>query len=148
MWRLRSKQMRKLTTLLLVIFMTINLAFGQTQKATTENGKAVILNPNGTWKYSAVNKPTSSEGSEFIGKWTEDNSEIFTISKIGNKFHFESNLLMDGAKTELDATLVNGELSGRPVDDMTKKNTTIKLSGAMLIVTNLYGNNKTLHKIK
>lgn len=32
--------------------MTINLAFGQTQKATTESGKTVILNPNGTWNYS------------------------------------------------------------------------------------------------
>jgi hypothetical protein len=28
-------------------------AFGQTKKATTEDGKAVILNENGTWTYAA-----------------------------------------------------------------------------------------------
>ena len=52
--------------------MTINLAFGQTQKATTENGKAVILNPNGTWKYSDAKPTQNSTGDrdKFIGTFT------------------------------------------------------------------------------
>lgn len=43
--------MKKVTTFLAVI-LTINLSFGQIQKATTESGKTVTLNTNGTWEYT------------------------------------------------------------------------------------------------
>jgi len=44
--------MKKLTALLIVIIMTINFAFGQSQNAITESGKTVVLYEGGTWKYA------------------------------------------------------------------------------------------------
>ena len=95
-----------------------------------------------------VDKTADDIGVKFIGKWTEDDYEIFTIRKTGEKFHIESNILWDGAKTEWTAKLVNGELVGRPVDDGTGGNTIITIAGAKLRITNLFGNNKILHKSK
>lgn len=84
----------------------------------------------------------------FVGKWTADGSEIFTITKNGSVYHFRSNLSSDGNYSDMDAKLVNGELVGRAEDDMTNKNTIIKIIGTEMHVINLYGNNLTLHKLK
>lgn len=94
------------------------------------------------------NKSVVDKGEKFLGKWTEDDYETFTITKIGEKFHIESDILWDGVKTEWNARLINGELVGRPADDATGRNTVIKIVGANLKVTNLFDNNKTLHKSK
>lgn len=89
-----------------------------------------------------------NDGDIFVGKWTADGSEIFTITKIGNVYHFKSNLSSDGNYSDMDAKLVNGELVGRAEDDMTNKNTIVKIIGTEMHVINLYGNNMTLHKLK
>jgi len=47
-----TNAMKKITTTILTVLMTISFAFGQTQKATTESGKKVILNTDGTWKFA------------------------------------------------------------------------------------------------
>ena len=55
---MRSKNlylaMRKLT-LCLILFLKLSIAFGQ-MEATTKDGKAVILNSDGTWKYAEEGK--------------------------------------------------------------------------------------------
>lgn len=47
--------------ILLLILICAFSAFGQT-KATTEDGKKVILNPNGTWTYVAATQQTQTNG--------------------------------------------------------------------------------------
>lgn len=44
--------MKKITTILMAVLMTATIAYGQTQKATTESGNKVILNSDGTWEYA------------------------------------------------------------------------------------------------
>ena len=58
--------MKKLTMTLLMVIMTMTSVFGQTQEATTNDGKKVILNFDGTWKYAETKKvsPASSNSSD------------------------------------------------------------------------------------
>jgi len=110
----------------------------------TQEDKSISTN-------SEKSKENSQEGDSFIGKWSEDgttNTEVFTISKSGSGYYIESNVLFDGAKTEWKAKLANGVLVGRPPDDMTGKNTTVKVDGAKLEIINLFGNNKSLKKVR
>jgi len=53
--------MKKISTSLLMVIIATTIAFGQTQKATTENGKKVILNSDGTWKYADTVKTVQTK---------------------------------------------------------------------------------------
>jgi len=53
--------MKEITTSLLMVIMAMTFAFGQTQKATTENGKKVLLNSDGTWKYADTVKTVQTK---------------------------------------------------------------------------------------
>ena len=48
--------------LLWLLFMGIPQTFSQEIKATTEDGRDVLLNPNGTWHYSGDSKTADREG--------------------------------------------------------------------------------------
>ena len=63
--------------------MTINLAFGQTQKATTETGEKLIIFSDGTWKYEDSIKTINSKSEKYdCSKWiiTETDKVDGTIS--------------------------------------------------------------------
>lgn len=126
----------------------IEKELAQRDKSLTHNQSKKTTNETTSKAKPVITNSSTNDETRFLGKWTEDDYEIFTISKSGNKYHFESNLLLDGAKTELDAKLINGELVGRASDDGTGRNTIIKLDGKKLQVINLYDNNKSLHKVK
>ncbi|MFO0477205.1 MAG: hypothetical protein ACK50L_00295 [Bacteroidota bacterium] len=53
--------MTKISTTLLIVLFTISISFGQTQNATTESGKKVILSKDGTWKYADTLKTSQSK---------------------------------------------------------------------------------------
>ena len=93
--------MKKITTTLLMVLMTMTFAFGQTQNATTENGKKVILFQDGTWKYEEAKKDTTlttatNDCSQYIetteDKMTGDKStsakETIIVSTDGGKKGF------------------------------------------------------------
>ena len=100
--------MRKTTTTLLTVFMTMTFAFGQTQ-ATTEKGKKVILNSDGTWKYADTVKTFKtnldpSDCSNWI-KTEEDKvsghsfttiKDYLIVSQDGGKKGFGINLMLSG----------------------------------------------------
>ena len=50
----------------LIILLFFSISFGQ-KKATTEDGKIVILNENGTWQYQQVEQKSNDKGS--LGGW-------------------------------------------------------------------------------
>lgn len=89
--------------------MTATFAFGQTQKATTENGKKVILNSDGTWKYADTVKtaPTNldpndcsnwikTEEDKVSGKSYTLMKEYLIVSKDGGKKGFGISLMLSG----------------------------------------------------
>ncbi len=61
--------MEKFTTTFLMVIMTMTLAFGQTQEATTSDGKKVILNSDGTWKYVETKKVSLDSNSSDCSNW-------------------------------------------------------------------------------
>ena len=67
--------MRKLILLLIVLFSTTSNLIAQ-QKATTENGRKIILNDNGTWTYA---------DSSSFGKAVIPNISNIEIPKINSK---------------------------------------------------------------
>lgn len=67
-------------TILTVIFF-FSFAFSQTQEATTNDGKKIILNSNGTWKYAESKTDT-------IKKQEIDN--IVYVTSTGKKYHTAS----------------------------------------------------------
>ena len=101
--------MKKITTTLLMVLMTMTFAFGQTQKATTESGKKVILNSDGTWKYADTVKTAQTnldpnDCSNWI-KTKEDKvsgnsytimKDYLVISQDGGKKGFGINLMLSG----------------------------------------------------
>jgi len=50
--------MKKIIATLMAIIIALSFVYGQTINATTENGKKVILNSDGTWKYAEEEKST------------------------------------------------------------------------------------------
>ncbi len=50
--------MKKFLTTILAVFVVMTFSFGQTQEATTTDGKKVILNADGTWKYVVIKLDT------------------------------------------------------------------------------------------
>ena len=57
----------KLLTVLLLWLLYLNIpqTFSQEIKATTEDGRAVLLNPNGSWRYSEDSEASAREGVDF-----------------------------------------------------------------------------------
>jgi hypothetical protein len=101
--------MKKITTILMTFLLTTTLALGQSQKATTEIGKKVILNGDGTWKYAdtVVSSSTyldSNDCSNWI-KTKEDkvSGKSFTTMK---DYLVVSN---DGGKKGLGISLMSTE---------------------------------------
>ena len=101
--------MKKITTILMIVLLTATFAFGQTQKATTENGKKVILNDDGTWKYADTIKTVTTnldpnDCSNWI-KTKEDKvsgesytsmKEYLIVSKDDGKNGFGISLMLSG----------------------------------------------------
>ena len=90
-------------------------------------------------------------GAAFVGRWSEDGStegEVFTVRKTNSGYHIESSALFDGVKTEWQARLLNGQLLGRPKDDGTGRDTGMRVVDGVLLITNLYGNDKRLRRVR
>lgn len=90
-------------------------------------------------------------GAIFVGRWSEDGSpdgEIFTVRRSNSGYHVESGAMFDGAKTEWQARLLNGQLVGRPKDDGTGRDTRMRIVDGVLHITNLYGNDKRLRRVR
>lgn len=65
------------TQFLIAFLLTATLSFSQTQTATTEDDKKVILNDDNTWKYAdgSKNKSTCNIGKDFKEpKWNKSKS--------------------------------------------------------------------------
>jgi hypothetical protein len=104
--------MKKITTTLLMVLITTTIAFGQTHKAMTENGKKVILNSDGTWKYADTVKIAQTnldpsdcsnwiktEEDKVSGKSYTNMKEYLVISNDGGKNGFRINLMLFGSNT-------------------------------------------------
>lgn len=102
--------MKKITTSLLVVIMSTTFSFGQTQKATTENGKKVILNSDGRWKYADTIKTVqtkldpndcsnwiSTETDKVEGRTATAAKDIIIVSTNGGKKGLGI-LMMKGSK--------------------------------------------------
>jgi hypothetical protein len=101
--------MKKIATIFLTIILSISFAFGQSQKATTENGKRVILKSDGTWLYADTVKTVQAnldpnDCTNWI-KTTEDkvSGETYTsmkdhlvVSQDGGKKGFGISLMLSG----------------------------------------------------
>lgn len=61
--------MKKITITVLTALMSFAVSFGQTQEATTTDGKKVILNNDGTWNYLEVKKETKKVNSSDCSLW-------------------------------------------------------------------------------
>jgi hypothetical protein len=93
----------------MTVLLSVTFAFGQTQKATTENGKKVILNEDGTWKYADTVKSASTnldpndcsnwiktEEDKVSGKSYTTMKEYLVVSKDGGKKGFGISLMLSG----------------------------------------------------
>ena len=134
--------MRQLITLTTLLFITLT-AFGQIE-ATTKEGKKVILNSDGTWKYSetteAKETKTSFECSDLIanetdkvtGKTTRGTKESIVVSKDGkNGFGF---YIFEGTNSIiLSAKVVGG---GACIDDTDKMNILFRDGTRLELVNN------------
>ena len=118
------KQLLSIGTLLLLFCVT---TFGQIE-ATTKEGKKVILNPDGTWKYDETKyeSKTSFECVDLItnstdkvtGKVTRGSKESLIVSKDGkNGFGF---YLFEGSNSIVVSATVVG--AGGCIDDTDKMN--------------------------
>ncbi len=61
--------MKEITTTLFTVLISMTSSFGQTQEATTADGKKVILNSDGSWKYAEVKKNTTKVNSSDCSNW-------------------------------------------------------------------------------
>ncbi len=78
--------MKKFKTTFLMVMTTVTFVFGQTQEATTTDGKKVILNSNGTWKYVEVKKEISNSNTADCSKWIiTDIDEVGGNTNTGSK---------------------------------------------------------------
>ncbi len=132
------KQLLSIATLLLLFSVT---AFGQIE-ATTKEGKKVILNPDGTWKYDETIKEskTSFECDDLIanstdkvtGKTTRGSKESLLVSKDGkNGFGF---YLFEGSNSIILSATVVG--AGGCIDDTNKMNILFRDGSRLELVNN------------
>ena len=125
--------MKNLMTTLLMVIITITFTFGQSQKATTENGKKVILNTDGTWKYDEnvkISQPNldSNDCSNWIkteedkvsGKSFTSIKEYLIISKDGGKNGFGITVMLSSSNTIILSVKVVG--AGSCIDKGSKIN--------------------------
>jgi len=103
--------MKKITMTLLTVLMTMTVAFGQTQEATTADGKKVILNSDGTWKYAEVENDTAKVNSSDCSNWIA--TETDKVS--GNTSTAAKNTLIvstDGGKTGFGIFMMQSSKGG------------------------------------
>lgn len=137
--------MIKLCTILLVIA-TLSMGTSTQIKATTSDGKTVLLNSNGTWEYEKLTvKPQNSGDNSFecsdlivtetdkvTGRATTTGKEVLVISNDGGKSGFGI-LLMKSKKSIIVSITVAG--AGGCIDDTDKMNILFK-DGSRLEMTN------------
>ena len=93
--------MKTILATLITVFMTVTFTFGQTQNATTDDGKNIILNSDGTWEYVQKEEVTSTnldpndcsnwiktEEDKVSGKSYTSMKDYLIISKDGGKKGF------------------------------------------------------------
>jgi hypothetical protein len=56
--------MYKIILTVIVLFLIQSVSFGQTEEATTQSGKKVLLYADGTWKYADDTKPVTKKNSD------------------------------------------------------------------------------------
>lgn len=125
--------MKKITTILMTTLMSATYTFAQTQKATTENGKKVILNTDGTWKYADTakivqknidqndcSKWVKTEEDEVSGESYTLMKEYLIISKDDGEKGFGINLISSGKNAIILTIKVVG--AGSCVDKGSKIN--------------------------
>jgi len=101
--------MKTIFSTLMTVLMTVIFAFGQTQNATTDNGKKVILNSDGTWVYANTENKTQTnldpndcsnwiktEEDKVSGKSYTGMKDYLIVSKDGGKKGFGIDLLLSG----------------------------------------------------
>jgi hypothetical protein len=70
--------MKQLTMTLFAVLMAMTVALGQTQQATTTDGKKVILNSDGTWKYAEVDLGSVQPNFSDCGNWIKTETDKVT----------------------------------------------------------------------
>lgn len=108
----KQKNMKKITTSLLMFLIAMTFAFGQTQKATAENGKKVILNFDGTWKYADTVKTAQTYlnpndclnwiktvEDKVSGKSFTSMKDYLVLSQDGGKKGFGINLMLSNSNS-------------------------------------------------
>jgi len=99
--------MKKITMTLLTVLTTMTVGFGQTHEATTTDGKKVILNSDGTWKYAEVKKDTVKVNFSDCSNWIA--TETDKVS--GNTFTAAKNALIvsaDGGRKGFGIFMMQG----------------------------------------
>jgi len=104
--------MKKIMTIFMTVLITVNFAFGQIQKATTENGKNVFLNDDGTWNYADTFKTETTyldpndcsnwvrtEEDKVSGVSFTSMKEYLIVSKNGGKNGFGITLMLTDRNT-------------------------------------------------
>jgi len=100
--------MKKLLLLLIFFLVATNFSFSQTQELKTKDGKIVLLNDDGTWKYKISEKKADEDNSdnpEYASRpyYVEDN-ELISFEKVKAKIDIKVKALgYGGANTYLTA---------------------------------------------
>jgi hypothetical protein len=99
--------MKKITTILFAIIVNLTFVFGQTQEATTTDGKKVILNSDGTWKYAEIKKDTAKPKTSDCSNWIETSTDKVSGTTTTGSI---SNLIVstDGGTTGFGIYMFNG----------------------------------------
>lgn len=103
--------MKSIPTVLFTVLMITTMAFGQSQEATTTDGKKVILNSDGTWKFVDVKKSTVKPGSSDCSNWIETRTDKVS----GNtSTSAKSNIIVstDGGKKGFGVFMMRGSKGG------------------------------------
>lgn len=123
--------MKTILTTLMTVFITFT--FGQAQKATTDDGKKVILNSDRTWKYADKENSTptnldlnncsnwiKTEYDKVTGKSITSMKDYLKVSKDGGNNGFGIDLLL-GEKSVIIFT-IKAVGAGRCIDEGNKIN--------------------------
>ena len=94
----------KLLTVLLLCLLYLNIpqTFSQEIKATTEDGRAVLLNPNGSWRYSEDRKASAREDFDFPQFFKPESATVLLKGK-----RVKYGLWYDRSKWLLDQNIDN-----------------------------------------
>jgi len=106
--------MKKRTLITVLIALASISVHAQTQKATTESGKKVVLNENGTWKYAderldaavGCNKLIKVEVDKMTGKSYSGAAEPIVVSDDDGKTAFGIMILSIGGLIGIDIKVV------------------------------------------